>query len=118
MSWTEIMAAARRVVRSTFAENAVYTHPNRGMTEAPISVSWHNRLAIQGNLDNTGYTDLIEGVNRAIFNREELAQKNLVLYKGGQVKLTDSLNEGVVLILDSMEPHVGPVNEIWNVVVP
>lgn len=117
-SITEIMANMRRVVRKTFGENATYSHPSSGAMAVPISVSWHNRIGIQGNLGNEGFTDLIEGINRAIFNREELAEKNLVLYKGGRITLTDPLNDGVVLILDSMESHVGTVNEIWNVAVP
>lgn len=117
-SITEIMARARRVVHATFGENATYSHPSSGVMEVPISVRWHNRIGIQGNLGDDGFTDLIEGVNRAIFNREELAEKNLVLYKGGRITLTNSLNDGVVLILDSMDPHVGTINEIWNVAVP
>ena len=116
-SITEIMAQARRVVHRTFGETAVYTDPHSG-AEYPISVRWHNRVAIRGNLADEGYSDIIEGVNRAFFNTEELNQNGITLHKAGMVRLTHPLNGDVILILDSMEPRVGPVQEIWNVVVP
>lgn len=117
MSITEIMARARRVVRKTFGENAEYTSPHTGEVTM-ISVSWHNRVGVQGNIADIGFTEILEGVNRAFFNREELNEKGLVLEKAGRILLTDPLNNGTVLILDSKEPPAGPINEVWNVVVP
>jgi hypothetical protein len=117
MSITEIMAQARRVVHSTFGENAVYSHRSAS-GETKISVRWHNRIALRGNISDDGYSDIIEGVNRVFFNKEELALKSIVLQRGGRVTLTDALNNGVVLVLDSQEPDVGPINEIWNISVP
>lgn len=114
MSFTQIVAQARRVVRKTFGESARYEHPS-AVGGVDLSVKWSGRLALQGNIGDDGYSDVITGVNRVFFNVEELNEKSLVLQKGGRLTLTDTLNQGTVLILDSMEPHKGPINEIWNV---
>lgn len=117
MSITEVMANLRRTVHNTFGENATYSHRAAPREEA-ISVRWHNRLALRGNLSDDGYSDILEGINRASFNKEELALKNIVLQRGGRITLTDPLNHGTVLILDTQEPDIGPVTQVWNVTVP
>lgn len=116
MAITDIIAGMRRVVHSTFGETAYYEDPFK-TGRRDVSVRWHNRVALRGNIEDEGYSDIIEGINRAIFNQEELKQEGITLNKGGRVTLTHPLNGSVMLLLDSMEPHVGPINEVWNVVV-
>lgn len=109
------VAAARRIVHKTMRVNATYQDSLMAGPEA-ITVRWHNRLNLQGNLVEAGYADVIEGVNRVVFNREELAEKSVVLHSGGVITLTDAVNNGVVLVLDVKEPDTGPINFVWGVV--
>lgn len=121
--WSSIKASTRRAVHDTFKVRALYQ--DRTMPQ-PVSVSirWHNKIGIIGQETNQGYAEVIEGVDRIIFNREELAK---TLYstgtglpvtpiKGGTVTLLDDYYNRAVLCLDSREPIVGPVDEVWNVV--
>lgn len=107
------VAAARRVVHDTMGVAVNYEDPfTPGLVG--LRVRWHNRIALMGDLVDTGYPNVVEGVNRVVFDRDELNEKGVVLHTGGQVTLGD----GTVLILDHREPHVGPLREIWGVVAP
>jgi hypothetical protein len=113
--FTALVALARRTTQKVFGTTGNYDHPSIP-EPVELSVRWHNRLVVQGDLVEAGYGNIIDGVNRLIFSREQLVELGLVLQQSGRVSLSDPLYAGAVLILDSKEPHVGPVEEIWNVV--
>lgn len=121
--WSAIKASTRRAVHDVFKVRALYQDAT--MEEPiPVSIRWHNKIGVIGQETNQGYAEVIEGVDRIIFNREELEKTNLLSgsgrsvtpMKGGRIQLIDPLFNNAKLILDSKEPVVGPVDEVWNVV--
>ena len=111
---TAAVARARRAVHKTHALAATYEDSNTPVP-VPLTVGWFNRQVLHGNMVEAGYNDVVEGVNRVRFNSEELAEQNVVPQRGGRVTLTDPLNNGIVLTLDSKEPSTGPINVVWIV---
>ena len=108
------VAAARRTVHAVMAVNAVYEHPTR-LGAVGLSVRFHNRQVLAGDLVDSGYSQVVEGVNRCLFNIEELNRKGVELVVGGRITLTDPVNRGILLILDLEEPDNGPINRVWGV---
>lgn len=113
MNFAALKAQVRQTVHDTMSTEADYTSPEGVVTA--LRVRWHNKIARHGDLLDAGYAEVIEGVNRVIFNIPELNEKSVTLEQRGTVTLTDPLFMGAVLILDTMEPVVGPVEQIWNV---
>lgn len=120
--WAKLKASTRRLVHDVFKVNALYQ--DAFMSEPiAVTVRWHNKIGVVGQETNDGYAEVIEGVDRLVFNRDELMslarfmdnRKPLVPVKGGKVKLTDPLFNGAILVLDTKEPTTGPVDEVWNV---
>lgn len=111
--FTQALVSMRKVVHDTFAIPARYDD-TRGSVGVGLSVRWHNKMTLQGNLTESGYADFIEGIDRVIFNREELIQKNVILRNAGTITLGPEWNNAV-LSLEALEPADGPVNVIWKV---
>lgn len=80
-----------------------------------ITVRWHHRIDRFGDIESGGYAEQIDGIERALFNRELLAENGVVLRRNGIVTLTEGEWGGVKLRLDTKEPRDGPVEEIWGV---
>lgn len=110
-----LKAAARRTVHDTLSVPASYMAP--GSTVAvELRVRWYNKLAINGDLVEAGYAEMIEGINRVFFDRAELAEKGVSLQFGGRLTMTGEGMGGTVLSLASQEPDIGPVVTVWRVV--
>ena len=107
----EIKARARKAVHTAFSVSA--EHRAYGST-APtvIQVRWHNKLVLQGNGTSDGYASTIEGIDRLVFNLDELAEKGIALELGDTVTM-GPLYQNVVLVLEEMEPATGPVEQKW-----
>ena len=104
------IAAARRAVHSTMSKEVSYEDPDSpGLVT--LRVRWHNRIAIQGDLVEAGYANVIDGVNRVVFDKVELDEKGVVPARGAKITTGD----GDVLVLDHMEPTAGPIEIIWGV---
>lgn len=104
----------RRAVHTTLSVSAFYTDLN---TETPVelSVRWHNKIELQGDMSSAGYAEVIEGIERIILSKSELEAKNITPRRGGEVTiLTPGWGEPVIT-LDSREPQFGPDEEIWRV---
>lgn len=82
---------------------------------APLTVRWHNKTRNLQGLDGSGYAELVGGVERAIFNRDELLTLGITLRPGGVVTITEPGYNNARLILAADEPIVGPVEETWQV---
>lgn len=106
---------ARRTVHDFLSTTASYAHATLA-EPVELRVRWHNKIARYGDLEGGGYAEVIEGVNRLIFDADELNEKGVVPVQGARVTLTDAAFNNTVLILDTAEPRVGPVEVIWNVV--
>lgn len=108
-------ALARRTVHSYLSVGALYAHSTLA-EPVELRVRWHNKIARYGDLEDGGYAEVVEGINRVIFDADELNKKGVVLMKGAHVTLTDPEFNNAVLVLDTAEPRVGPIEIIWGVV--
>lgn len=113
-SWAKAKAKARKVVHSTFRLSGVLRRKDTGV-EIALSVRYHNKIAMMGDLMEAGYADVIDGVDRLIFDRNELTEKNIVLRADDTVKLVDDGFENIRLRLVAQEPINGPVEVKWQV---
>lgn len=104
---------ARRAIHDAMSVDAVYTPPEGGATTA-LRVRWHNTINRHGDLQNQGFTEIIEGIDRMIFDLEELMAKSLTLSRGGLVTLEPMMGSAAFL-LDAEEPDTGPIERIWLV---
>lgn len=86
----------------------------------PITVRWHSKAEIVGNINGGDYAEILSTIQRLLFNSEELATANggsqLSLKRGGIVTLTGFNN--YQLQLDSMDPPDGPIKVSWVVARP
>jgi hypothetical protein len=110
--WAEAKACARQTVHDVLQVAAtVVVAP--GQDAQDISVRWHDKINRFGNLDNAGWAQTVEGIDRLIFNRPELETKGIVLSGNSTVTLNAA---GDKFQLDVKEPPNGPVEEVWVVV--
>ncbi|QJI52237.1 hypothetical protein [Cronobacter phage JC01] len=108
----EVKAKARRAVHSAFRLDATYQDASLDAA-VPVTVRWHNRIVIQGDYDSSGYANIIDGIERIIFNREELDALGIDPRSGGVLVITEPGFDNAVLYLDAREPMVGPIEEKW-----
>ena len=107
----EIKARARKAVHAAFSVSA--EHRSYGSaTPTVVQVRWHNKLVLQGNGTSEGYADVIEGIDRMVFDIDELATKGIALERGDTVTMGPEYH-GAVLVLEEMEPMTGPVEQKW-----
>lgn len=117
-NWLDVKAQVRGIVDETFRVTATYQDQTLS-TPLDITVRWHNKIARTGDLEGAGYAEVIEGIERLIFNRDLLATANAgqpvrLLHKG-VVTLSDPRYNNAQFYLEEREPIVGPVEEIWQV---
>ena len=108
----------RRVTHDAMGVTWDYTDPEI-ISAVKLRVRWSSKSAAIGNLAFQGYTEMDEGIDTVIFDRDELAEKGINLQRGGT--LTGQVGgpfEGAVLRLDSQLPDNGPINRTWRVVLP
>ncbi len=107
----EIKARARKAVHAAFSVSA--GHRSYGSDiHTTIQVRWHNKLVLQGNGTSDGYADVIEGIDRMVFDIDELADKGIALERGDTITMGPEYH-GAVLVLEEMEPMTGPVEQKW-----
>lgn len=85
-----------------------YTPPGGGVG-TPLAVRWHSKMDLIGDLVAQGYAQAIEGVNKLIFDIDELAEKGIQLQARGTV----TAESGAVLVLSAQEPGDGIVKQTW-----
>lgn len=107
----DIKARARKAVHAAFSVPATYRAygSNDPIT---LQVRWHNKLVLQGNGTSDGYADVIEGIDRMVFDIGELEEKGITLERGDTITMGPEY-QGVVLSLEEMEPMTGPVEQKW-----
>lgn len=112
--WTSAITRARRVVHDTMKVEAQYQDPSAVGAWTVLHVRWHDRLTMVGNVVDTGYADVLEGIDRIIFDREELVEKGVTLSREGRVKFGPAF-QNIVLNLEALELTEGPINVVWKV---
>lgn len=111
MDFAEIRTMARRVVHETFAVPCLYLAPG-AITRVPLTARLHSKMVVGGDLAGGGYATVIEGVTRAVFNREALKAAGVSLRKRGQVTFLDYQQSFELDVRDTFE---GTVTEKWSV---
>lgn len=122
MTFLDVKAQARRKVHQVFALPCSLARGFRdGSGPILLTARLHDKLAVGGDLAGGGYATIIEGVTRAIFNREELATADaglpVVLERGDHVTFFNyqGIGHDVTVELDARDPYDGPINERWSV---
>jgi len=122
--FAKLKAEVRQVVHDTLAVPCLYhgaddfdeVGPGMPVEPPELRIRWHTKIDRFGDIDDVGYAELIEGVNRVIFNRPQLAEKGVVLHAGDEIEMTSPQFQGTWLVLVAREPHDGPTEEVWTVV--
>ena len=115
--WAATKAAGRRAVHATFAVAVVHTPKGTTTPSVPalgnsLTARLHNRVTVQADGISGGYAQIIEGVTKVVFNREEIAAQGIAPGKGDKVTFTEY---GITVILDTRDTPNGPIDDIWNV---
>ncbi len=107
-------ANARRAVNAAFGVQAFYSDAAIN-TPVEIRARWHNRISRPfGDLENGGYAEVIEGIDRIVLIPEDIHGYPVVLKRGGTVTLPTLLPD-VEFELEHKEPATGPLEEAWAV---
>ena len=109
---TEAKIKARRRVHKLAAAPAFYEDENTAEPVA-ITVRWHNKIIPAESIN--GESEIISGVERLLFNEEELAalETPITLVRGAIV--TISKYDDMRFELGFEEPNDGPVTTAWSV---
>lgn len=108
-NFAQCKAMARRVVQDTLGVPATYQDDSL-IVPVPIRARFRNRMKRQGELNDEGYAEVIEGIEQIILIPEDFP--DVVFKRGGVVRIPDLRLE---LVLDTREPVTGPLTEIWHV---
>lgn len=104
---------ARQVLHDTLAVSALYQDSTL-VEPVSLRVRFHTKINRFGDLVEQGWAEVIEGVNRLIFNIPELTEKGVIPRNGATVSLAAPF-DGVVLVLHVEEPGDGIVSATWQV---
>lgn len=113
-----LVARTRQIVHEVMSVPANYEHPAQPGVSTALTVRWHDRRLLQGNMIEAGWPDVQSGIDRVIFNKTELGEKGVVLATGGRLTLTDACGDSIVLTLDNQEADAGSVGRVWLAVKP
>lgn len=111
--FAELIGRTRRVVHGVFAVAANYVDDTMAAPVA-LRVRWHYKQQPIGDLENGGYAVIVDNIEKAIFNRDELSAKTVTIRPGGRLTITAPGFEAV-LAIDSKDDVNGPVDESWRV---
>jgi hypothetical protein len=116
--FASLKAKSRRIVHDTLAVDAKY-RSGPAATPVDLRVRWHYTIA-NTSAPETGQTARqlavdIEGPERVVFDREELAEKGINPVRAATVEIPAY---GVTLQLETAEPITGPIDLVWIVVRP
>jgi hypothetical protein len=72
---------------------------------------------VGGDMESQGYSIVLEGVFRVVFNREELALSLLRPVRGDRVVFANYIGSGqdMAIELDARDDYDGPIDEKWSV---
>lgn len=105
---------ARQTLHGVMAVPAFYQDCDTAATDEPnVTVRWHNKLVTNGASQDGFDAQIIEGVNRLVFQEAEIALAGITLRRGGTVLIPDYDN--AMFKLDTQAPQDGPENIYWNV---
>jgi len=106
----DIKTRSRRLTHSRMAVPVVYTAEDADDSVLGITARWHNRKGFAGLGNDTA--DIFEGVERLVFNAEQLEELGVVLERNAVVEFP---GYGSSFRLDIEEETDGPVLSYWTV---
>ena len=109
-----VKARVRQTVHDTFGILALYVDDQSGVQEE-LRVRFHTKINRFGDLQDAGWAEVVEGVNRLILNKTELDLKEITPVRGARLVFIPASFEGLELILQVQEPSTGPVDVVWQV---
>ncbi|WOK01454.1 hypothetical protein [Pseudomonas phage UF_RH7] len=112
--FSEALGKMRRVVHDTLSLPATYQDHTLA-DPVPLRIRWHTKLNLTGDLENNGYAQFIEGIESIIFDRTELALKNITIRERGKVTITAPNFSGQVIMIGPKDPLYGPIEEVYKV---
>lgn len=104
------------MVHSTFAVPVSYYDKGSRtprVLENPVTARLHNRIAVAPDPVAGGYAQIVEGVTRVIFSRDNLTLAGVAPKQGDKISFGPPYN--VVVVLDVKDTPNGPVTEKWSV---
>jgi len=107
---TEAKARARRKLHKLASAPATYLDETLD-EPVDITVRWHNKIIPAETIN--GESEIISGIERLIFNEEELALLDLTLIRGAVVTIPKYDNMEFELGFE--EPNDGPITTAWSV---
>jgi hypothetical protein len=109
----EYKRGARQALHDAMFASGSYIPPNGDAGDAvPVKVRWHNRMQISGERSSDDVA-ILEGINRLIFNSDNLAELGLTLEQLGTVEI---VGYNKTFRLDYAEEGDGPLNVYWSVI--
>lgn len=116
-NFAAVKAKMRRDVHASLSISATYQFG--ASTPEAVSVRWHNKISRFGDMMEAGYAEVVEGIERICFMKDEvsklLLEKGVSVERGGVVTITAEGFDNARLILHDQEPIVGPVEIWWQV---
>ncbi len=112
--FAEAKAQAREVVHDTLAVAATYSDSviAAAMQDpADVRVRWHTKHTLVGDIENMGYAQIVEGIDRIVFARADATA--LSVRKGGTITIPQY--NDAAFKLDLRLPYDGPYSESWQV---
>jgi len=115
-SFAKAKSLVRRTVHKTFGVPAIYK--DSSLSEpVEISARWHNKIERMGDLDNQGYAEIVQGIDRVLFDAIEA--RTVGVKRLGEVsfpELAATPTSAIpTFILNTRETETGPDREIWLV---
>ena len=104
----------RRDLHDTFAITASYQDSTL-LEPVDVNIRWHSRYETFGNLSEQGYAEIVDNVDRIVFDIDELVTLELTPRVGGLVTITEDGWGDAVLVLRLSDPRIGPVENVWQV---
>lgn len=109
-NWAALKAKLNVTVHQTFAVEATYTAP--GGPSVPITARYHSKIDPSG-IGEVDFAQVLEGINRIVFLRAELAAAGIVPGHNGMVHFVPY---GTTYSLDTEDPRTNANSVAWLVV--
>jgi len=109
--FADLKSLSRRVVHTTLGVSAFYQDASMSAPE-PIKARWHNKINRLGDLQDQGYAEIVEGIDRIVLFPKDNPTVNYM--SGGVVTFPDY---GVSFRLQTLEPPDGPDQAVWQAIV-
>lgn len=112
--FAQAKSAARRAVHAAFGVQAFYTDASIS-AQVETRARLHTRLSRPfGDVNNDGYTEIIEGIDRIVLIPEDTDGYPITLLRGG-VMTFPTMFPGIKFVLEHEQPNDGPLEVSWAV---